>query len=62
LRIYAKKVNESFDISIPSKLENTFQTVKHSTITHTTIKSYLDMLQDVFLIERSVRYDIKGRK
>jgi len=46
----------------PSKLENTFQTVKHSKITHTTIKSYLDMLQDVFLIERSVRYDIKGRK
>lgn len=46
----------------PSKLENTFQTVKHSNITHTTIKSYLDMLQDVFLIERSVRYDIKGRR
>ena len=46
----------------PSKLENTFLTVKHSNITHTTIKSYLDMLQDVFLIERSVRYDIKGRK
>ena len=46
----------------PSKLENTFQTEKHSNITHTTIKSYLDMLQDVFLIERSVRYDIKGRK
>ena len=46
----------------PSKLENTFQTVRHSNITHTTIKSYLDMLQDVFLIERSVRYDIKGRK
>ena len=46
----------------PSKLENTFQTVKHSNITHTTIKSYLDMLQDVFLIDRSVRYDIKGRK
>ena len=44
----------------PSKLENTFQTVKHINITHTTIKSYLDMLQDVFLIERSVRYDIKG--
>ncbi len=46
----------------PSKLENTFHTVKHSKITHATIKSYLDMLQDVFLIERSVRYDIKGRK
>ena len=46
----------------PTKLENTFQTVKHSNITHTTIKSYLDMLQDAFLIEKSVRYDIKGRK
>ena len=46
----------------PTKLENTFQTVKHSNISHTTIKSYLDMLQDAFLIEKSVRYDIKGRK
>ena len=46
----------------PTKLENTFQTVKHSNISHTTIKLYLDMLQDVFLIEKSVRYDIKGRK
>jgi len=43
-------------------VENTFQTVKHSDISHTTIKSYLDILQDVFLVEKSVRYDIKGRK
>ena len=46
----------------PTKLENTFQTVKHSNISHTTIKAYLNILQDVFLIERAVRYDIKGRK
>ena len=46
----------------PTKLEKTFQTVKHSDISHTTIKSYLDILQDVFLVEKSVRYDIKGRK
>ena len=46
----------------PTKLENTFQTVKHSNISHTTIKSYLDILQDVFLVEKSVRYDIKERK
>lgn len=46
----------------PTKLENTFHSVKHSDITHTTIKSYLDILQDVFLIEKSIRYDIKGRK
>ena len=46
----------------PAKLENTFQTVKHSNISHTTIRSYLSMLQDAFIIEKSVRYDIKGRK
>ena len=46
----------------PTKLENTFATVKKSKITHQTIKSYLDILQDVFLVEKSVRYDIKGRK
>ena len=46
----------------PTKLENTFCSVKHSNISHTTIKAYLDMLQDAFLIEKSVRYDIKGKK
>ena len=46
----------------PTKLENTFQTVKHSNISHTTIKLYLDFLQDAFLIEKAVRYDIKGRR
>ena len=46
----------------PTKLENTFQTVKHSNLSHTTIKVYLDMLQDSFILEKAVRYDIKGRK
>jgi len=46
----------------PTKIGNTFSTVKHSKISYNTIKSYLDILQDVFLIEKSVRYDIKGRK
>ncbi|MDL2221495.1 ATP-binding protein [Parabacteroides sp. OttesenSCG-928-N08] len=46
----------------PSKLENTFATNKHSKITNDTIKRYLDILQDVFLIEKSIRYNIKGRK
>ena len=46
----------------PTKIENTFATVKHSRISHNTIKNYLDILQDVFLIEKSIRYDIKGRK
>ncbi|MBK5194475.1 MAG: ATP-binding protein [Proteiniphilum sp.] len=46
----------------PTKIENTFATVKHSKISYNTIKSYLDILQDVFLLEKSIRYDIKGRK
>jgi len=46
----------------PTKIENTFATVKHSRISHNTIKNYLDILQDVFLIKKSIRYDIKGRK
>ena len=46
----------------PTKLENTFHSVKHSNISHTTIKAYLEMLQEAFLIEKSVRYDIKGKK
>lgn len=45
-----------------TKIENTFSSVKHSKISYNTIKSYLDILQDVFLLEKSIRYDIKGRK
>ena len=46
----------------PTKLEKTFRSVKHSNLSHTTIKSYLDLFQDAFLIEKSLRYDIKGKK
>ncbi len=46
----------------PLKLQNTFKTVKQSNITQDTIKNYLGYMQDAFLIERAVRYDIKGRK
>lgn len=46
----------------PLKLSNVFKTVKHSDISKDTVKKYLDYMQDAFLIERSVRYDIKGRK
>lgn len=45
-----------------SKLQNTFNSEKKSKISNATIKSYLDMLQDAFLVEKSTRYDIKGRK
>lgn len=46
----------------PIKIYNTFKTIKQSCISRDTIKKYLDYLQDSFLVERSIRYDIKGRK
>ncbi len=46
----------------PSKIENTFRSVKGIKLNQNTIKEYLQMLEDSFLITRCVRYDIKGRK
>lgn len=46
----------------PIKLENAFKSIKHRELSAHTIKTYLDLLQDAFLIEKSVRYDIKGKK
>lgn len=46
----------------PLKIQNTFKTIKKSNITVNTIKNYLDHIQDAFLLERTVRYDIKGRR
>lgn len=46
----------------PRKLADTFRTVKKSTISQDTIKVYIDYLQDAFIIERALRYDIKGKR
>lgn len=46
----------------PTKLANTFASVKHSGISGETIKTYLEYLQDSFLIEKATRYDIKGKR
>lgn len=41
---------------------NTFKTVKKKTISDKTLKKYMDYLMDAFLVNKAVRYDIKGRK
>lgn len=46
----------------PSKLENTFKSIKNETLDRKTISKYLSYMEDAFLIEKSMRYDIKGRK
>lgn len=45
----------------PAKLQRTFRTRLHSDISDKTIKTYLDYLEDSFLIESASRYDIKGK-
>lgn len=46
----------------PHKIQNTFRSVKQSSITQDTVKNYLDYMQDAFIINKAVRYDIKGRR
>ena len=46
----------------PSKLANTFRSEKKSAISYDTVKDYIDYLCDSFLIEKSTRYDIKGKR
>lgn len=47
----------------PLNIANTFKSVSNvQNITDKTVAAYLDYMQDSFLIEKSERYDIKGRK
>lgn len=46
----------------PLKLANTFKSVKKVVISNKTITKYLEYLCDAFLIEKALRYNIKGKK
>lgn len=46
----------------PNKIANTFKTVKKVSLTPHTIANYLSYMEDAFILEKSMRYDIKGRK
>ena len=46
----------------PNKLANTFRSEKKSDISYDTVKGYIDYLCDSFLVEKSTRYDIKGKR
>ena len=45
----------------PEKLKNSFHSLKKSNITSPTIKKYIDYFEGSFLIESSLRFDIKGK-
>lgn len=60
VRILASSVGSPVN---PTNLANTFKTVKQlKNITDKTIETYIGYLEDAFLIEKSERYDIKGKK
>ncbi|MBR1560390.1 MAG: ATP-binding protein [Clostridia bacterium] len=46
----------------PRKLSNTFKSERNITVAADTIDRYLGYFMDAFLIQKAVRYDVKGRK
>ena len=46
----------------PNKIANTFKSLKNLSLASQTIAKYLSFMEDAFIVEKSVRYDIKGRK
>ncbi len=46
----------------PLKLSNTFKSVSSSTISDKTVAQYLSHLEEAFIMEKSKRFDIKGKK
>lgn len=46
----------------PLKLANTFRSVDNLPIADKTVLNYLSYLEDAFLVDKSKRYDVKGRK
>lgn len=46
----------------PLKLSNTFKSVSEFSIADKTISRYLQHLEDAFIIEKSKRFDVKGKK
>ena len=60
VRILASSIGSPVN---PTNLANTFKSVKRlNNITDKTIETYISYLTDAFMIEKSERYDIKGRK
>ena len=46
----------------PTRLAKTIKSVKNKSISDKTLKSYIDYLEDAFLISKAKRFDIKGKR
>ncbi len=69
LRVSAETLDELLNVvassvgslSNPTRLSNTFRSVKGLRIKNDVISSYLDCFIEAFILSKSYRYDIKGR-
>ena len=59
IRVIASSIGSSTN---PTRIANTFRSSQGIVIKRDTIGQYIDYLKDSFLIEESLRYDVKGRK
>ena len=46
----------------PTKIENTFKSKYNIALSNNTIGSYVDWFEDAFLLNKVLRYDVKGRR
>ena len=46
----------------PGKLANSFESIRHEKVHRATFASYLEYLEDAYVLERAERYDIKGKR
>ena len=59
VRVLASNIGASTN---PKRIGDTFQTVEHIPMKDSTIRDYIKYLQDAYMIEEALRYDVKGRK
>jgi predicted AAA+ superfamily ATPase len=59
VRVIASTIGSS---SNPLKLSRTFKSLKNVSLSDKAISRYLSYLQDAFITEKAMRYDIKGKK
>ena len=58
MKVMASSIGSSCN---PNKIANTFKTNSKLNLDNKSIANYLSYMEDAFIIEKSVRYDIKGR-
>ena len=59
VRVLASNIGSSTN---PKRIGDTFLSVEHISMKDSTIRDYIKYLQDAYMIEEALRYDVKGRK